>query len=397
MDTLKNRILKDIPELVGTLKNQMARCKDFLIPSSKIVMETKEVPTTDAEGAATTKTEVVLATDKGVFDVQEQAHAQISDKLSIPKKYYDRMKETDPGLLVTNVNRWMGEGNKKRFVRTIDNAIRGFLGGRYRPMNHLDLVTAAVHAVTQGDSEHVKGARCFDWGLTPTNLNVCFVNPRIAVDLNNLDQGPIFLTEDQINKGGDGVHTWLEAKDDGGRRLHYPTGWIRHSETGHGGLTVGGGFFEAVCANQSRMGSELVQVHVGKELTEKDIWSPDTIRKMNELVYSQVSDIFGKLFDPASFVEIIKKFKDLENVEADIKEVSEQIVQTFDISEGVRDDILAAYYAETQHRGNLHDVQRAVTFAAHQHRESNPELAVTLETIGGKIVQHGEKALVKTS
>ena len=35
------------------------------------------------------------------------AHAQIADRLSIPKKYYDRMREENPALLDANVNAWL--------------------------------------------------------------------------------------------------------------------------------------------------------------------------------------------------------------------------------------------------------------------------------------------------
>ena len=406
------RTLKDIPELVERLESEKARQKDYLAPQEKIKFHV------DDEGAG--EVQMVLDGKDVTLGIMEQAHSQIAGKCEIPKGYYDRMLHgdkidaknfagnnfperskanliSDKRLLVENLNHWMERAKaKKRFVRTVDAQVRGFLGGRYRPVSHLDLVTQAVMVTTGNEpGEHeqpwAKGARCFAWKIDPMNLDVEFVNPMIQVDLNRLDEGVKILDEKDFFVPDSPTHGWLRGQGDG---KVFPTVRIRNSETGHGGLNVQAGLYESICDNSAHIGVSLAQIHVGRELTEAEIWSPDTHRKINEVIFAKTRDAVRAAFNPQELLKWAKRFKGLEDVEvADVKEATEHIIEIAGMDKGIRDEIMGAYYAMTRQRNNLFDLSRAFTGAAHAIREDKPEASAALEDLGGRIIEDGAAIL----
>lgn len=423
MSTTMKRVLKDIPELVERLREERARQKDYLPTQGSMSFQVEEVPMVDKDGKAGWKPTVKLvgAAQGLALDIMEQAHSQVANKQDIPFRYYKRMLtggRLELDLLCQNVNHWLSvQVKKKRLIRTIDGQVRAFLGSRYRIISHLDLVTQAVMVVTGQekadtlqDQPWAKGARCFSWALSPMNLDVSFVNPAITVDLNNLAAGyTIHDTQHQKDNGGGGTgflyagHGTVESsnprqggwfmKPEGGSQV-MPAVRIRNSETGHGGLTVTAGLYEAICDNTSHLGTQLAQVHLGGELDEKVLWSADTNDRMNQVIMAKVRDVVRSAFNPDELLKWAKRFKGLETVQVeDLKETVANLVTLGGLNEGVRDDILAAYHGMTQARGNLFDVQRGVTAAAHGLREGAPDVAASLEDLGGTIIEQGAKVL----
>lgn len=65
------------------------------------------------------------------FGVNLLAHQQIREKLKIPAKYYELMRETAPDLLATNVNHWWQNKPGDRLVRTLDGRIRAYLSSSF--------------------------------------------------------------------------------------------------------------------------------------------------------------------------------------------------------------------------------------------------------------------------
>lgn len=398
------RKLVDIPELVEKLRDEKARQKDYLAPQGQMTAYVEKVPVViDGEPAEKLEVKLALAGDGGAhLSILPQAHGQIANKLDIPKRYYDKMLDgtaTDKNLLLENLSHWLNRNaSKKRLIRAIDGNVRAFLGSRYRPVSHLDLVTQAVQVVTgqepdQEEKTYAKGARCFNWKLNPMALDVEFVNPLVAVDMNNLDKGYKILDANDFKPDSPG-HGWLGDVGGGGGMV-FPAVRISNSETGHGGLTVTAGLYEAICDNTAHIGQSLAQVHIGGELREDELWSPETQKKMNAVIFSKVRDVMRQAFNPEQLLAWAKRFKGLELVQVhDVKEAVGNVVELGGLTEEVRDDILLAYYGMTAARGNLFDLQRAVTGAAHKVRETNADNAGLLEDLGGRIIEDGAKVLV---
>ncbi len=392
MQKKKLRTLKDIPELVEVLREQKAREKDYLVKQENI-----------RANSADGKPHLSLLTSDGakLVGIMEQTHGQLADKQGIPKAYYDRMAggdALDVNLWAVNMNHWLAKENRKRrFIRLLDDKVRAFLGSKYRPISHLDILTTVVQTImgkVDGGGGYSEGARCFAWTLSPTNMDVAFVNPRMGVDLNDLGKGiQTFGPEDM---DAEGFYRYMRNDPrGGGAHWVFPSARHRNSETGHGGQSASRGFFEGYCMNGAFFGKELQQVHIGRELQEADIWSAETLKKMNELIFSKVKDITKETFEPSRFLATCQKFKGLEVEEVNVRVAADQVAALAGMTEDVRDEILDCYYKGTQARGNLFDFQRAVTAAAHSFREEKPDLAGALEDLGGDIVTKGKEALVK--
>ena len=64
------------------------------------------------------------------FGVNPLAHQQISTRLGIPLKYYQRMQRESPALLDDNVNNWLQQTRDRRMLRVMDGNVRAFLSDR---------------------------------------------------------------------------------------------------------------------------------------------------------------------------------------------------------------------------------------------------------------------------
>jgi len=382
-----DRVLRDIPHLVEVLREQSKRCKDKVVPAAAIDFV--------SDG------DLLARIENGAYRIQEQAHAQFGAKYGIPMVYYSAMREKKAfHLLSINLNYW-GKSpeilQKRYLVRFMDDSIRAFLSDRYRPISHLDVLTTAVQVISgkDGDREepHARGARCFGWHVSPTRLDVAIMNPSIQIDLDHLERGV------QYNRAGlydpDAPnHGWIRPeKGDPDQHWVFPAAFIGNSETGHGGLSVQVGLYEAICDNTARIGINLAQRHLGKTLEEDDFLSSETYRKMNAVIFAKVADVISNAFDPRLLLDNARKMKSLAVVEVGVKEALDNIVTLPGMTEDLRDDILAAYQPLGD-KETLLDVQRAVTAAAHAVRQADPDKAIMLEEFGGAIIERGRAALV---
>ena len=401
---MKNRILKDIPDLVKTLTEKRKLYRDVVSPSSKITAVSKEG-------------KLSLSVDDGLYDIQHQVHGQLAEKTSVFSKYYNRLldgKHSD--LLAHNLNYWFKEMKSKHLVRFEELSVRAFLSDKYRPIDHLDVLTTAVQVVVGKDGvngeekPHARGARCFAWNLSPTNLDVCFVNPGIVIDLNNLDKGvQNGFVENKIGEGGGTsfvfpgktsehdkvIYDWgNRPKPPDGTHPVFPAARIRNSETGHGGISVQPGLYEAVCDNTCWTGMNFSQRHLGKALEMDEVLSSSTYEKMNSVIYSKIADITRSVFDPEILITTVKKFKDLQEAEINVKEALDNIVKLPGITEEIRDDILSCY-KPVSNKDTAFDFQRAITSSAHASRNRNKEeQAYFLEELGGEMLDKGMDALI---
>ncbi len=83
---------KDLVTLAEEIQRISVEKKDYITPTSQLKMYTP----TDDNG----NTRPLLAIDGvGTYDVGQVAHSQIADRLSIPQKYYNRMRDENPNLL----------------------------------------------------------------------------------------------------------------------------------------------------------------------------------------------------------------------------------------------------------------------------------------------------------
>lgn len=150
------------------------------------------------------------------LELSENAHRQIGARLSIPAKYYDRMKECYPELLAQNVNSWFRKTPANRMVRAMDGMARAFLSDSYRRIDHL-LVAQAVMPIIGG----IEGARFESCQITENQMYIKIVNPHLQAEISEGDivQAGLVVTNSEVGTGSFCVQPMLY-------RLRTQTGMI---------------------------------------------------------------------------------------------------------------------------------------------------------------------------
>ncbi len=123
--------IKTIQNLYGELERQRAARKD-------LIADTRSITVNSVNGLSMLT--VATDSDKLSYRISEIAHRQIADRLGIPYKYYERMRQENPALLDSNINSWLNTTPEKRMLRTLDGKLRAFLSDRYRRLDNLELV-----------------------------------------------------------------------------------------------------------------------------------------------------------------------------------------------------------------------------------------------------------------
>jgi len=116
-------------ELAAKITQEQASKKDYLANTEQV----KALPNGEIE-----------LKDIGLFKVNNNAHSQLSARLNIPKKYYDKMTVEAPELWANNVNHWLSNNPEQRLIRTLDGKVRAFLSDRYRVLDNVDLLEAVL-------------------------------------------------------------------------------------------------------------------------------------------------------------------------------------------------------------------------------------------------------------
>ena len=148
--------IKTVKKLYDELERQRSARQDILASTKSIKFNS------DSRGSIVS----VDAGDKLLpFAVSDLAHAQIADRLNIPKKYYDRMRAENPALLDANVNAWLINEPETRMLRTLDGRLRAFLSNRYRRLDNLELLDHVLPVIAQ-----MKGCEIISCDVTETHL-----------------------------------------------------------------------------------------------------------------------------------------------------------------------------------------------------------------------------------
>jgi len=127
----------DLRDLVDAVETARRSKKDMIADTRNVAF----VPA-NGEGSGL----VLAVKDQGRFPVNEHAHHQIANRLSIPRAYYDRMLQEAPDLLMSNANTWFERQPERRMVRTLDGRVRAFLSDRYQRVEN-ESVLAAIYPI----------------------------------------------------------------------------------------------------------------------------------------------------------------------------------------------------------------------------------------------------------
>lgn len=276
MATLRNGSLGS---LVDLLRDENVRRHDLVVPAAALTMsEAGHVgmftpPTIDENGV----------TEAGFHTVEPTtvAHEQIGSAFDIPRGYYKRMMDGHGDLLAENVNHWLSGDDRSFFVRTLSASegqpavMRALLSDRFRPMDDLDTLLAAL-----------EGVRAAGVATSDLNITADRSDRRMYV---RIDAPGVTIEAPDL------TDRYVDPRT-GRTGLSYPVVSagvvIRNSDVGMGAWAIAPRITFLVCKNgMTRTTEAQRKVHVGARHDDGVVdWSDETLRRELAVITSKTTD-----------------------------------------------------------------------------------------------------------
>lgn len=332
-----------IQTLALELTRQAKSKRDFIAPSDRLTYHPKNGDPESLELSGI-----------GRFAITDHTHGQLSDRLGIPKKYYDRMRTEAPELLAHNLNTWFTKKPEPRLIRTMDGHARAYLSERYRPLDHVDLAEAILPRLMAPD------LKLESLALTPSKMYLKATSPKL---------------EGEVKKG-DVVQAGIV---------------ISNSEVGLGSVKVEPMVFRLVCLNGLITGHALSKYHVGKGLGDggddlaREFFRDETRRLDDAAFYAKVRDVVEGALSEAGFQKMLTSLQATteHKITGDPVQVVEVTAQRFGLSDEERGGVLNALIegSDLSQWGLVNAITRMSQHVASYDRASE------LERLGGNVIE----------
>ena len=329
--------------LAATLLRQAQLKRDYLVDTRALRFEA---------GAGGESKITLMAEEPEAFLVNDFTHRQIADRLGIPARYFDMMREKNPELLGTNVNSWFAAKPEKRLLRTLDGTARAFLSDRYRRMDNAEVAEAVLPIISE-----LPEAEVISCELTQTKMYIKVVNRRLQLDV----------------RPGDTVQAGFV---------------LSNSEVGAGSVRVEPLVFRLVCSNGLIVpdyGQK--RYHVGRALEAEEsqaIYRDETLAADDAAFLMKVQDTVRLAVDQAKFAHLVNRLRDAAgeplsgNPVSAVELMANRHALTQDESGGVLRHLVTG--GDFSRYGLLNAVTRTSQEVADYDR------ATELERLGGKIM-----------
>jgi hypothetical protein len=351
---------RTLSELAAEIERQNAVKVDYVSDTRRMHFTTARAE--EDRGGVSTIDLIGDGADEATSDLQilPFAHRQIADHLSIPWRYYDRLRETDAlrELFDRNVNTLLHHDPKRRMIRTLDGQARAFLSDGYRRLDNYEL--AQVLLPILGEISDLQIGSC---ELDDKRLYIKAFTPRVSGQV----------------KVGEEVCAGV---------------FISNSEVGAGKFRVEPFIYTLACTNgmvvPRSLAEAISRIHVGRRVQQEEgslrVFRDETLQADDRAFFMAAADVVRAAVDEVRFRELVEAMK----AAAEDREVErpaaavERLAKTESLSDGERDDVLT-------HLARGGDLSRwgvlsAVTRAA-EDRESY-ERATELEELGGKLLAY---------
>ena len=364
-----------LAELVTELKDQNLQKKDFVVPANLLSMENGQLVVNnynDNEGLSKLLKEVKVETaesGKLILGCLPILHQHLSEKLDIPKKYYNRIQGlTDTNLIDQNVTHWLKAMKGNVFLRTfIDNNnnegfARAILSDRYNVIDNFDVLFSALEAVkSSGLNLKIEDNGC---DLSESKMYVRFVAPDVEIN------APELLKNYRNPNGGSGVGDGII------------TGFvITNSELGQGSFSISPRAVVLKCQNGMVFKNDAFgKVHLGSKMEQfsQIDWSEETKRKNYELIQAQVKDAVNQFTSEDFLAKKISELNGYSEIELNHPvETVKNVSRYLNITEEKEKNILDFFM-----RGgdfSAMGVSQALTFFAHETKDADE--AHEMETV----------------
>jgi hypothetical protein len=322
-----------LQELAQELQTENAKKYDIVVPSSRLKMVEGQL-TIQGESLDDALTQVLA--ESGIsqsnaitLDVMNTAHGQISDKLGIPKKYYDRIIQ-HPELLDENVNYWLERANKNYFLRCfVDEAeqtgvIRAFLSDKFKVIDNYDVLMAALEAVKDSGVN----LQIQDCDVTDKKMYVRFIAPEVEIDSPELLKN-YRVPNGSPNQGKTGIISGFV---------------ISNSEIGYGQFSISPRAGVLACSNGMIFHDDAFKkTHLGAQMDAFSSiqWSEDTRQKNIDLIIAQVKDAINTYISEDYFAAKVQHLEEVGKKELEHPfEVVKNVSKNLQFSEDRQADLL---------------------------------------------------------
>ncbi len=250
-----------------------------------------------------------------ILGLTEIAHDQIGQALGIPSKYYNKMRASNPELLVQNVNSWFDTEPKTRMIRTLDGNARAFLSDRYRRIDNYEIAETVLPII--GD---MYGAYIESCEITEARMYIKVVNPRLTQEVTP----------------GDVVQSGM---------------LITNSEVGLGSMAIQPLVYRLVCSNGMVVNDAATRrYHIGRGNQageDYSLYSNETLAADDRALMLKVQDTVRAVVDQTRFdkvIQMMRMAKDAKITTNSIPQMVELAASDFGItkteSEGVLDHLI---------------------------------------------------------
>ena len=338
---------RTIQEIGAEIMRQSQAKEDYLVNTNSIVME-------DWDG----KPMLHLRGENGMdlvkpLEIQQTAHRQIGDYLGIPRKYYDRMMDSDVGLLAYNVNRWLQGEPEQRMIRTMDGRARAFLSNRYRRIDNLDIAGIVLPVLQDMEGMHFESCQ-----LTESRMYIKVVNTRLQAEVSP----------------GDIVQSGII---------------ISNSEVGLGSVNIQPLVYRLVCSNGMVINdAQTRRNHVGRvnEATENyQLYSDKTLEADDKAFAMKIQDTVRAVVDEVRFTQVVNLMKDAKEARmntTDVPGIVKLVSKDFHITDEESAGVLQRLIEDNDL--TLYGLSNAVT--RHSQDVESYDRATILEGIGYDIL-----------
>ena len=314
------------------------------------------VATTDQLGFHADGATAYLTLHQEHFRITEHTHGQIADRLNMPKRYYDRLRQEAPSLWETNVRHWFRETPERRMIRTLKGNARAFLSDRYYRIDNEQIATLVLPILLEAEGVEIVSCAVTDWKLY---IQACF--PRL---------------EGEVKKG-DPVQGGLV---------------ISNGELGNGALSIDPLVYRLVCENGLIAGTVMPQgrlrrQHVGQRVMadDNDAFYTDETRAADDYaLLLKIRDTVSALVQPERFHTLLQALRHAAEGPAVAQPVAavEELGKAYALTQGERQSILTRLLQGADY--SRWGVVNAVTGLANEH--ASYDRAVELEQLGGKLL-----------
>lgn len=372
----------ELKELVEALKVQQASKKDFIVPSSSLSMQDGQLIVNGLRqhgGLYDTLKEIGIDTVEGDGEILSRfkpldiLHEHISEKLEIPKQYYNKMASIHPALFDHTVTEWFKHErntDKNYLLRSFNfedgNVARCLVSDRYKVIDNLDILFSVLEAVKKSGL-NIK----IDRGdITDKKMYLRFICPDVEI------QAPELLKNYRVPGGSDqqgnpGIITGFV---------------ISNSETGHGGFTVSPRAVVLACRNGLvRKEDAYRQIHIGGKLEKNHFvdWSKQTEEKNMHLIHSQIMDCVNTFTSKDYLGKMIDHLTEAgqEKLKHPV-DATKNVCKAYQMSDKQTDEILNYFIEGGQ--PTAFGLSQSLTYFAHETEDA--DLQYEMEVAGYDIV-----------